>query len=264
MKNSFELITPEIAKELLSHNGANRPLSEVIVTEYARQMAAGLWKEETAESIKISADGRLINGQHRLHAVIKAKVSLYFLVSRELDYDIYKVIDQGKKRSPTDTFYEAGIKEHTIVAGGIRRYTVLKRNMKSITFVRALSNQEALSIYLVNPRFWDGAAENAKHWYKKSRVLTKSDYCGLFALFHDIDQQDAFLFLDSLSSGLNDHPNDPIFMLREKLIGNLISGYKLTDSHRLALIYKAWNYFRKQAKIQRLIILKDEKFPIPA
>jgi hypothetical protein len=263
MKANVELITPDSARELLLLNTMNRNAKPSTIDEYARQMVAGLWKEATGESIKISDSGVLLDGQQRLNALIKANKSLTFLVIRDLDNEIFKVIDQGVKRSPGDVFHIAGINYSILVSSGIRRYWNLQRGMKQISNVRCLSSSEAMSLYRTRPHFWDAAAEMSNGWYKKSRVLSKSDYCGLYALFFDLEQDAAFNFMDSLATGLNLNSNNPIMVLREKLIGNLISGYKLTEPHRIALIYKTWNYFRKDSKVTHLYLAKNEAFPIP-
>ena len=102
MKTKQLLITPQIASDILRSNKSNRKIRPYWVAELARQMSGGFWREDTTETIKISASGNLIDGQHRLMALISANVSLNFLVASELDQEIYAFIDQGFKRSAGD------------------------------------------------------------------------------------------------------------------------------------------------------------------
>ena len=65
------LITPKLAKELLLKNNSNRRITKSFVTTYANDMREGRWKGNTAEFIKIADDGDILDGQHRLLAIIE-------------------------------------------------------------------------------------------------------------------------------------------------------------------------------------------------
>jgi len=67
----YDLISPKQAAAWLSKNPYNRPLKESLVAEYARKMEAGEWKEKGGIPIWVTEDGELINGQHRLAAVVR-------------------------------------------------------------------------------------------------------------------------------------------------------------------------------------------------
>jgi len=72
MKAIIETITPERAAELLKSNTANyRRLMPDRVKQYADDLSAGLW-QLNGETIKISSDGVLFDGQHRLAAIVKS------------------------------------------------------------------------------------------------------------------------------------------------------------------------------------------------
>jgi hypothetical protein len=94
-------ITPEYARELLKANGANRSLRKQLVRTYANEMLAGRWRI-TGEAIQFGTDGRLLNGQHRLNAVVMADVPVTFLVIYGIDPDAQLVMDSGAKRTAGD------------------------------------------------------------------------------------------------------------------------------------------------------------------
>jgi hypothetical protein len=97
MKTEVLNITPEMAKEFLSRNKAvNRPINKRQVEMYCDSMKRGQWKL-TGQSIQISEFGNLIDGQHRLTALIKADVTLPFLVVYEVRESSFHVLDQGEK-----------------------------------------------------------------------------------------------------------------------------------------------------------------------
>ena len=60
-----------LALELLKANSTNRELRNHVVEGYVDQMKKGQWREDTGETIKISKTGRLLDGQHRLNAIVK-------------------------------------------------------------------------------------------------------------------------------------------------------------------------------------------------
>ncbi len=61
-------VTPFMAAKLLENNQVNRKRSEGHIKFLAKQMSAGNFKL-TGETVKISTDGKLLDGQHRLHAI---------------------------------------------------------------------------------------------------------------------------------------------------------------------------------------------------
>lgn len=255
-------ITPAIARTMLSKNSINRPLKQMTVDIYTREMMAGLWREETGESIKFATDGSLLDGQHRLHSVINSNATLNFLVVENLDKEIFKFIDTGTKRTPGDVFYTAGYSNGVRLASGLRKYYLLK--IEQTHHSKAPSNGELIDLYLAREKFWNAAATMSNDWYRKERLLTTSDFMGFYAYFYDIDQGMAFEFMEKLGLGDNLNSDSPIKLLRNKLIlGKSSHKFKLSLNERSALIIKTWNYFRKNVVIKNLVFSpKREEFPI--
>jgi hypothetical protein len=76
-----EIITPESAAGYLAKNDRNRRQKETTLDAYARDMLAGKWRL-THQGIAFDDKGNLIDGQHRLGAVLRAKVPVEMLVMR--------------------------------------------------------------------------------------------------------------------------------------------------------------------------------------
>lgn len=102
MKAEVMTITPEKAKELLKGNLTNRQISKSVVNLYANDMKSGNWKLG-GQGISISKTGRLLDGQHRLSAIIVANVPVAMLVCTDVD-DTNVNFDTGKKRTITDQY----------------------------------------------------------------------------------------------------------------------------------------------------------------
>jgi hypothetical protein len=98
MKSGKTLVTPEMAKEWLTHNTHNRVVSRAIVEKYARDMKAGRWYY-TNQGIGFDVNGVMTDGQHRLLACIMADTPFECLVVWNLPVEAQKVIDAGNKRS---------------------------------------------------------------------------------------------------------------------------------------------------------------------
>lgn len=105
--SAVELVTPALAEKWLANMAQNRNLSENAVLAYAEDMEAGRW-EVTNQGIGFDSAGKLIDGQHRLKAVILAGVDVRMLVTRGLAPDAMERVDTGRKRSVSDMLGLAG------------------------------------------------------------------------------------------------------------------------------------------------------------
>lgn len=101
MQITIETITPSQAAAWLTLNVNNRPISNSLVKQYAKEMKNGTWRL-THQGIAFSADGILLDGQHRLLAIIESKVAVAMVVSRGVDNRAQLVMDDHKKRSAGD------------------------------------------------------------------------------------------------------------------------------------------------------------------
>ena len=91
-------LTPEIAKEFLSHNEGNRRMSSATVAVYADDMRNGRW-HENGQPLTVT-NGILRSGQHRCAAVVKSGVTLRNTVV--IYTDDAEMIDTGKTRTVMD------------------------------------------------------------------------------------------------------------------------------------------------------------------
>jgi hypothetical protein len=101
MQIAMELITPAKAEELLRQNTRNRRLRKGLVDQYARDMSAGRWRK-THQGIAINCDGTILDGQHRLHAIIQSGVAVEMLVARGVPSSSQLEMDGGAVRTASD------------------------------------------------------------------------------------------------------------------------------------------------------------------
>lgn len=119
MEIEIAKITPTMAREMLKANTANRAIRRGHVEGLARDIEQGNYKLN-AESIKFDKDGVLLDGQHRLSAIVKANKAVDSVVVRGLDPDVKVTIDTGKKRNFGDVLRLEGAKEAAKLAAATR------------------------------------------------------------------------------------------------------------------------------------------------
>lgn len=109
-------INPQVAAELLELNTkGQRTISRDAVERYATDMATLDWVFNGA-AILISNTNELLDGQHRLSAIIESGESQVVLIVRGIDPVAMATIDAGRKRSYADSLKIRGFANHTAVA----------------------------------------------------------------------------------------------------------------------------------------------------
>ena len=108
MKTTVETITPAKAQKILDAQLVpenQRRLSPMTVDSYARAMKAGQWLL-THQGIAIDDNGELMDGQHRLRAIVASGVSVQLQVTRGVPHNgrsdgVYTIdaIDRGAPRA---------------------------------------------------------------------------------------------------------------------------------------------------------------------
>lgn len=119
MRASVQVITPEGARQLLESNSGNRTLNKHIIERYRNDMIHGRWRPN-GSSISVGPDGRLLNGQHRLSALIEADVAIEFVLVYEDTDDVFSTLDIGITR-PTSTILTMSGLHYATAAAAISR-----------------------------------------------------------------------------------------------------------------------------------------------
>lgn len=108
MEARVELITPNDARRYLAKNVNNyRTVNRHKVNLYARDMKSGNW-QENGEAIKFNNRGELVDGQHRLEAIIASDTDIHSLVIRGIDNSV-SLYDSGKNRSIREIALAEGV-----------------------------------------------------------------------------------------------------------------------------------------------------------
>lgn len=100
-------ITPQMAGQMLEKNIANRKVNQANVNRIASDMATGNYKVN-GETIKISPNGEILDGQHRLLACVKSGMAFQTYVVYDVERETVGTIDMGKGRSVADSLNVMG------------------------------------------------------------------------------------------------------------------------------------------------------------
>lgn len=107
---TIEVITPEVASNFLQKNYCNRPVSSSHVARLARTMEAGQFRH-THQGIAFDSNGNLVDGQHRLLAILASNTTQTLHVTRGIPTNSLSSIDcQSRPRTVSDSLAMEGSK----------------------------------------------------------------------------------------------------------------------------------------------------------
>lgn len=236
LKTEIVTITPEIATAWLEQNTHNRKMTPRIVSKYADDMTNGAW-ELTGDAIRFAEDGRLLDGQHRLAACLRAQVPFVSVVVYGLQSEVQDIIDTGKSRTAGDMLKLRGLVNANHTAATCRllisykaQLTYSQGNRHSHTSIRdALERHpnitKSVTQCLGLPRGMPQAAFSFVH-YVATTFLKAAD--------------DANEMIDVLKTGVPSYDGDPIHALRDKL---LLADPKPSFDVAANTVFRAWNAY---------------------
>lgn len=143
-------IDPAKAKTWLENNFRNRPVKEDVVASYARDMVNGTWVP-THQGVAFNDKDELIDGQHRLLAIVKSGCTIRMMVTFGLpsvivgkEMTTMDCVDRGTPRSVSDQLrIQHGMKDGAIIAMTARSIAALSITEKT----RRISVGHTLEIY---------------------------------------------------------------------------------------------------------------------
>lgn len=268
-------ITPELAKDILeNHNNLNRNRNKEHVKALLNNMKQGTWRFN-GDTIRFDRDGELIDGQHRLAALVEFGKPLPVIVVKGFDKETIRTIDQEiKPRNLADLFKMNGVKDAVTVSAIINRFFVIGETNSFISSNRYSNSRggnpvpgranrkttidEKYNEYFVNPDLWDDIVSYARRCYKNTRLLRTSDIGGMYAflylrMHHSDDEIRGFFnrlcFTETDVNVIN--------LLRDTLIRDLTSKTPMTSLVKSQYLTKAWNYYIKGKEVKVLSYNKN-------
>lgn len=244
----WEFVTPALAREYLDHNFDNRNLRPLVVARYAHDLSRDQFAI-THHAIAFNADGILEDGQHRLHAIVKANVGMWLLVVRNLPPGTQEFMDRGARRKASD-FIEGPSK--ALQVSSMRALLAIRALGFSVTpgalnvmldtitdadVTLAFKTEEALALDLQD---LTGPARTAS----RNCVLSPTALVVACLLFPDV----ADASLAKLVTGAGMEPGDPLLALRNYKVDK----HKRSTAKRGESIHAALRIFEHTSKGESL------------
>lgn len=242
-------VTPDVARKWLDRNMGNRPVSTATVQRYAGEMSKGRWKM-TGDPIRFSTTGKLIDGQHRLHAVIKSGVSIVVLMITDLQDSIFNVIDTGRGRGKSDIlFIEYGLPVETckLLATSATIAYFYEQGVFSLKGI--LSNDDLAEYVRSSPRLI-AAAQYVHDNVPRESPAPKSLAAAFFYFASGIDEPRAKIFLERFMVGAVLDANDNLLHLRNQCFSARASRRAMLPRDIFGRMVRIWNSERRGKPIK--------------
>lgn len=248
--HSIVVVTPEMAKRWLAeHNTHNRPISETRVAQYIADMESGRWTFN-GETIQFDKHGVLLNGQHRLMAIIATGIAQTFLIVRGLDRSSQITMDQGTRRNPKDQLQIAGIVTDNTVAAAIRTYLLWRTGRLFGDQVRnKITTSEVVEWAIGNPDLVDLLRDLTTAGVRRAKC-NPSTALAIALRFALIDEAECLQFFGRLISA--EGMKGSILALHRRLSNARENDVRLTTRDTIGYFVTAWNAWREGRSMTKL------------
>ena len=237
---TIETITPQKAEEYLSFNTHNRNLKRGHVERLASDISAGRWIFN-GSTIVFNGDGTLLDGQHRLAAIIEAGIPVKLTVVRGVSKSAMPTIDANIARTASDAMTLNGVTYASRVAASARLLIALRDGNISVS--KKVSNSEILEFLQRHPMLEKAACDaHVVRHITPSSVVVPWPYLARHIARMAPEADHA---LSVLVSGVPAYDGDPIHVFRERVI-KLPVVMKSHHKERISMLWTlmaSWNEF---------------------
>lgn len=251
-----ESINPELAKSYLTKMGKNRHVTNHHLMTLVRDMKAGRWIFN-GDPIRFNGD-KLIDGQHRLNALIASGKTFDFVVIRQLPKEAFDTIDIGRKRSTADYLSISGHHYPQKLASAARWYLTYKR-YQNFGSHEPLSNTERLAVVAETPQL-DSYVQAYSIGGRPPIPISPSMLAVCHLLFWEKNRAAADEFMDGIITGVDLKAGDPRNTIRNWLIRRpkaARSGTNRTTVEAGSLLIHAWNLWRAGETLVKVNPLRE-------
>jgi len=186
-------------------------------------------------------------------------------IAKNVPNEAFKVLDTGRNRTGGDVLKIAGHKAAYTMASACRTILLYRSGRFDLRAGRnkGISNSQILAFADDNKKHLEMIIHDAYVVYGKFGFASSPSMLGaLMYFFNRKDSQKNLDFFNKYSTGVDLSVQSPIRLLREELIKNK-AGRRFIYNERdvLALHILAWNAFKENKKITKLVLEKNYEFP---
>lgn len=265
MTAEIRLVMPEMAQEILARTPERqRALNRAHVNRLAADMRAGLWRLN-GEPIIVAADGTLIDGQHRLRAVVQSRCAIEMLVVIGVDPACFTTIDMGRARSSADLLSMDGVADPKYASGvAINMLRIDRCFQRGHVATDVFAKREILAYVHANAHAvaLGVRVAHALHRVCPTPTAVGAAHAWLRRQSH-ADEDRLYSFFEQVRTGEMISKGDAAFAFRQKFCLGKRSEHSPVE---MALLYvRAGRRFLLGKRTERLHLDSDgERFAFPA
>jgi len=244
------LITPEIARIIWQHKNINRGIHLSQLRRLARALTQRRW-QLNGEPLIFDRDGRLVEGQHRIKAVIDTGVSMVTLVVYGIDWELLGSMGLGAKRSIGDILGIRGIKNGNHIGAALRWVYRYEHGLMNNPHPN-VTDDELADTYPTHAGLQDSFPLGAR----AQGLAAPAMVTALHYLCVKRDRATANAFFWKFGTGEQLEANDVVLVLRNRFLkglsgkGTHFNRYILRDELKAPMIALAWNIIRKRGWVK--------------
>jgi len=244
-------IDTAIAQTMIGTNHGNRNQRYGKIAAYGRDMASGQWLT-TGESIKYDWNGRLIDGQHRLAAIIEIGTPVRTLVVRGLDPKVQQVLDTNARRSAADALGFSGVKIAAKDIASCARVALAYESGKLRTALDNIklevTNAEVVAWHVANLDVSNAVALAQRVARPMGATVAGLSYAVL--VLERLDPADAVEFFTSAAEFRTEGTGDPRKAMIDAFQKIRADRRAPLPAESIAIVFRAWNAWRSKKKLK--------------
>lgn len=235
-------LTPALAEVLLEHNFDNRPVSNVAIERYERDIAHGAYRLN-GQTIVVARTGELNDGQHRCHAVIRSGVSIDVVMVFGVERDSRLTLDQGMTRTVGHYLGMQGV-ENAKLTAAVAGYLWQHRHLGRLSSTGRDRPTKSETLAVAEELRSSIAASIASVPGVGSFVLGGRSVLTFAHLTfaHKASWKAANDFMDGLVQSIGLTRGDPIWVLQRRLQKE---ASRMVINEKAELIVRGWNAWRR-------------------
>jgi hypothetical protein len=248
-------ISPQDATNWLRANRNNRPVRKHHIEFLASEITNDNW-QVNGQAIVIADDEQVLDGQHRLFAIIEAGKPIKSLVVYGITPDAFKTIDTGAVRTGSDalSLYFPQIQIYIVKACATASQWCYRLERGVIRGKQRMSNTDVIG-YVEEHLSMLQCAETLAGYPHESRPLSLGCGVALFEMFQRKNAELAETFMRRLYTGEELMRTDAEYILRAAFIRDAEKVAKYPLAIRMRMVIKGWNWVRRgNTECNRLVV----------
>lgn len=262
------LIGVEQAKEWLATRFDNeRTIHENKVRAFARDMIEGNW-HFTADTVRFTQEGRLMDGQHRLAAVVQSGQAQWFPIVN-LPEEVRAGIDTGSARTLGELLHMGNHVNGRVLAAIVRRVLIYRNGVQGTSGGRYLpTHTEGVKFVNENREQLQDSAGFAFRLQRSRFPVSPSSIGAAHFVCAKVNKEQADEVFERLVTGFGLTEKDPVAAYRNRAIlyeQRNRTNITADDAFRFAIL--TWNHVRDGNEVTRLQLPRggwtNQNIPVP-